>query len=85
MQQKVLNNAEMDKDKKINVISNTEECQEAFNEFVHTEPEEEKIKDMEDEANTLSLKNLKKLENSKKTNKVDVLDDGSPCGLNGLE
>ena len=57
MQQKVLMNADMDKQEKINIISSNEECQEAFNEFVQTE-EEDNIKNMEQEANTLSLKNL---------------------------
>ena len=47
----------MDKKEKINIISGNKECQEAFNEFVQTD-EEDNIKNMEQEANTLSLKNL---------------------------
>ena len=65
MQQKVMKSADLDKEEKINIIKTTEECQEALNEFVQAE-QDEQIKTMEEEANTLSLKNLKKLEKDKK-------------------
>ena len=65
MQQKVMKSADLDKEENINIIKTTEECQEALNEFVQAE-QDEQIKTMEEEANTLSLKNLKKLEEDKK-------------------